>query len=175
MAKVSFTKLGCKTNNEVKIISCNGQEIEVKQYLSIGDKLDLISNILNKAHDENNNFSNPVKIDMYMTLEIFYYYTNINFTDKQKEDEAKLYDMIAGSGLATAVLAAIPEEEYNTISIGVHRTVESVYAYRNSALGILDTISTDYSNLNLDASEIQKKLADGENVEFLKEVMAKLG
>ena len=110
-----------------------------------------------------------------MTLEILYAYTNINFTDKQKEDPAKLYDLVAGSGLATAVLAAIPEEEYNTISIGVYRTIESVYAYRHSALGILESISTDYSNLNFDASEIQSKLADPENLELLKSIMTKLG
>lgn len=174
MAKVSFTKLGLKVNQDIKNIEYNEQIIEVKQYLPINDKFEIISNVLNNAHDENN-FSNPVKIDLYMTLEILYAYTNINFTDKQKEDPAKLYDLVAGSGLATAVLAAIPEEEYNTISMGVYRTIESVYAYRHSALGILESISTDYSNLNFDASEIQSKLADPENLELLKSIMTKLG
>jgi hypothetical protein len=42
-------------------------------------------------------------------------------------------------------------------------------------MGILDNVVNDYSNLNLDASEIQKKLADPENLELLREVLAKLG
>ena len=42
-------------------------------------------------------------------------------------------------------------------------------------MGILDTISTDYSNLNLDASEIQKKLSDPNNLTLLKDVLTKLG
>ena len=42
-------------------------------------------------------------------------------------------------------------------------------------MGILDNINKDYSNLDLEASEIQKKLADPNALAFLKEVMAKLG
>jgi len=42
-------------------------------------------------------------------------------------------------------------------------------------MGIMDNLGKDYSNLNFDASVIQEKLSNAENVEFLKEVMAKLG
>ena len=38
MAKVSFTKLGLKTNQEVKTIEWNEQIIEIKQYLPIEKK-----------------------------------------------------------------------------------------------------------------------------------------
>ena len=174
MAKVSLTKLGLKVNQDIKNIEFNEQIIEVKQYLPINDKLELISNVINLAHDENN-FSNPVKVSVFTTLEMMYAYTNINFTDKQKEDPTKLYDMLVSSGLVTEVFRAIPEEEYHEIVSGVEDSIEAIYAYRNSVMGILDTISTDYSNLNLDASEIQKKIGDPENMEFLKQVLTKLG
>jgi hypothetical protein len=81
MAKVSLTKLGLKVNQDIKNIEFNEQIIEVKQYLPVNDKLELISNVINSAHDENN-FSNPVKVSVFTTLEIMYAYTNINFTDK---------------------------------------------------------------------------------------------
>ena len=42
-------------------------------------------------------------------------------------------------------------------------------------MGILENISADYSNLNLDATEIQNKLADPNNMALLKDVLAKLG
>jgi hypothetical protein len=42
-------------------------------------------------------------------------------------------------------------------------------------MGILDTVSSDYNNLNLDASEIQKKIADPENMELLRNILTKLG
>ena len=174
MAKVSFTKLNLKANSDVKTVLWGEQEIEVKQYLGIKDKLSLVEQVINNSHDDNN-FSNPVKLDMFTILAIFDFYTNINFTDKQKEDPAKLYDLLVGSGLADIVMEALPAHDIEDLYDSIMRTSKSVYAYRNSALGILDQMSSDYSNLNLDATEIQKKLADGENVEFLKEVMSKLG
>ena len=174
MAKVSFTKLGLKKNEDVGILHINEQDIEVKQYLPINEKLELISSVINSAADENN-FSNPVKENVFLTLEILYHYTNINFTDKQKEDPVKLYDLVVSSGLVNKVTDLIPEEELDEVINGVAQSVKAIYAYQNSIMGILDTISTDYSNLNLDASEIQKKLADPDNMALLKQVLTKLG
>ena len=174
MAKVSFTKLGLKKNEEVGILHINEQDIEVKQYLPINEKLQLISSVINSAADENN-FSNPIKENLFLTLEILYHYTNINFTDKQKEDPVKLYDLVVSSGLVNKVTDLIPEEELDEVINGVAQSVKAIYAYQNSIMGILDTISTDYSNLNLDASEIQKKLSDPNNLTLLKDILTKLG
>lgn len=174
MAKVSLTKLGLKINQDIKTIEFNEQTIEVKQYLPVNDKLELISNVINASHDENN-FSNPVKVSVFTTLEIMYSYTNINFTDKQKEDPTKLYDMLISSGLVAAVINAIPESEYHEVLCGVSDSIDAVYTYQNSIMGILDNISTDYSNLNLDASEIHKNLADPNNMALLKQILTQLG
>ena len=174
MAKVSFTKLGLKKNEEVEILHINEQDIEVKQYLPINEKLELISSVINSAADENN-FSNPVKENVFLTLEILYHYTNINFTDKQKEDPVKLYDLVVSSGLVNKVTDLIPEEELDEVINGVAQSVKAIYAYRNSVLGILESISQDYSALNLDATEIQQKLADPDNMALLKQILTKLG
>ncbi len=174
MAKVSFTKLGLKKNEEVGILHINEQDVEVKQYLPINEKLELISSVINSAADENN-FSNPVKENVFLTLEILYHYTNINFTDKQKEDPVKLYDLVVSSGLVNKVTDLIPEEELDEVINGVAQSVKAIYTYRNSALGILESISQDYSALNLDATEIQQKLADPDNMALLKQVLTKLG
>ena len=174
MAKVSLTKLGLKVNQDIKNIEFNGQIIEVKQYLPINEKLELISSVINSAADENN-FSNPVKENVFLTLEILYHYTNINFTDKQKEDPVKLYDLVVSSGLVNKVTDLIPEEELDEVINGVAQSVKAIYTYRNSALGILESISQDYSALNLDATEIQQKLADPDNMALLKQVLTKLG
>ena len=174
MAKVSLTKLGLKINQNVKNIEFNEQIIEVKQYLPINEKLELISSVINSAADENN-FSNPVKENVFLTLEILYHYTNINFTDKQKEDPVKLYDLVVSSGLVNKVTDLIPEEELDEVINGVAQSVKAIYTYRNSVLGILESISQDYSALNLDATEIQQKLADPDNMALLKQVLTKLG
>lgn len=175
MAKVSFTKLKCKINENEIPVQIGEETIAVKQYLPIQEKLALIGRVVEFAHEQDNNFSNPVKAGVYRDLEIIFAYTNISFTDKQKEDLPKLYDMLYSSGVIKIVIDNIPEDEYLEIVWGVKDSIDAIYKYQNSILGILDTISTDYSALDLDASEIQKKIADPQNLELLKNVLTKLG
>lgn len=174
MAKASFTKLKLKTDTSVKTINFNDIEIEIKQYLPINETISLIENIINNSATELK-FYSPALVHLFYALEVIYNYTNISFTDKQKEEPAKLYDIIVSSGLWNAIEEAIPEDELDFICEALDDTINSVYKYQNSVMGILDTISQDYSTLSLDASEIQKKLNSAEGVEFLKDVMDKLG
>jgi hypothetical protein len=81
MAKLAFTKLGLSKNQEVKIVEFNGQDIEVKQYLPVNDKFEVIGNIINRSADDNN-FANPLKVEIFTALEIISTYTNISFTEK---------------------------------------------------------------------------------------------
>ena len=174
MAKVPFTKLGLKKKEEIKNITINDQVIEVKQYLPISDKINIITNVIENSADDNN-FANPVKVEVFANLEIMYAYTNISFTDKQKENPTKLYDLLEENGIIAEVIAAIPENEYALLLGWIDETIEAFYTYRNSVMGIMEQISADYSNLSLDATEIQQKLADPQNLELLKNVMTKLG
>lgn len=174
MAKLSFNKLGLIKNQDIVNIAFNDQVIEVKQYLPVNDKLQLISNVINQSADDNN-FANPIKVNVFTVLEIIDFYTNISFTEKQKEDPVKLYDLIVGNDLAKMIMKAIPQVELDELMSGIKDSIEAIYKYKNSAMGIMEAISTDYSNLDFNASEIQSKLADPENMTFLKDVLSKLG
>ena len=103
MAKVAFSKLALKKQDNVKLVKIGNFDIEVKQYLPVNEKLDLIARVLNGAHDENN-FPNPIKIEVIGTLEIIMAYTNISFTEKQKEDVAKLYDLLDSNGVVNTII-----------------------------------------------------------------------
>lgn len=174
MSKTTFNKLNLKMNQNVKSFEFQDQIVNVKQYLPINDKLALISRVLNQASDENN-FSNPLKLEMFGKLEIVFAYTDISFTDKQKEDMCKLYDILYSSNFLEELFKIIPKSETIYIEKGIKESSDAIYTYRNSVLGLLDIISTDYSNLNLDASEIQKKLADPDNMALLRGILDKLG
>lgn len=176
MAKVSFSKLGLSKNTEINNFEYNGQNIEVKQYLPINDKATLVAQILNYTlNNGENRFANPLQIEVMTLIGVIEKYTNINFTDKQKEDPAKLYDLIVSSGLWKIILDNINIEDYTALLNYCDEAIESYYNYYNSVFGILDSINTDYNNMNLDATEIQKKLADPENIGLLREVLSKLG
>ena len=175
MAKVAFTKLGLKRKDEVKTVNINNNVIEVKQYLPINDKLALISRVINLSHDSSNNFANPVQVEVIGTIEIIMAYTNLSFTEKQKEDYAKLYDLLEENGITKDLIGVIPEDEYAFLIDGINESIEAVYKYQNSVLGVLDSVAQDYSNLEFDASKIQQELADPQNLELLKGIMSRLG
>ena len=174
MAKVNFTKLGLKLNQEVKTVVINEQEIEVKQYLPAIDRLTLISDVLNEAFDELP-YPNWIKIDMMTEMAIVYAYTNITFTEKQKEDICKTYDLLKSTGTLKTIIDTIPVDEYVTIVDDIHVMAQAIYDQKNSAAGIVETITADYSNLDLDASALRDKLADPASVTLLKDIMTKLG
>lgn len=175
MAKVAFSKLNLKKIDKVSVVNTNGIDIEVKQYLPINNKLILISNVINNAASQDATFKNPVKTEVFGSLEIIYNYTNLSFTEKQKKDPSKLYDLLEENGIIETVVAAIPEVEYNFIIDGIDASMDAFYQYQNSVMGILDRVSTDYSNLDMDATALQKKIADPENLELLKSIVSKLG
>ena len=173
MAKLAFSKLGLKNNNQVVNINYNEQTIEVKQYISVNDKLKLISDIINNTVDEHS-FCNPVKVKVYLLIGIIENYTNISFTEKQKEDIVKLYDLIQSNGLFDKILEAIPAEEFNDLLNSTWDSVDAIYTYRNSVMGILDNVSADYDNVNVDVNKTIEQIKNLDH-SLLSDVMKKLG
>lgn len=179
--KPTFNKLNLTKDiiNQKKVITINDIEIEVKQYLPINEKLGVIQNIINFiAADEistGRKFKNPLQLEVIQIIEIIRAYTNLSFTEKQiTENIDKTYDLLETNDVITDILSAIPTDEYNFISEGVDESVEEYYKYRNSAFGILDTISTNYNSLNIDIDALREKLQDEDTFAILPEVLDKL-
>lgn len=175
MAKVGFGSLKItKVDDRVNTFTFNEKEIEVKRYLPFSDKLTLIGNAINLAAD-GNRFANPMKIDMYLDLEIMFAYTNITFTDKQKEDLVKLYDMLASAGFFEAMYNVIAEDEASTIHYNAARIAENMYGQMNSLYGIMENVATDYADVGTKIDKYQQDLANPDNLSLLKGIMTKLG
>ena len=142
MAKVPFTKLKCKINEDSIPLQIGEEIIAVKQYLPIQEKLELIGNVVMAAHEQDANYSNPVKANVYRDLEVVFAYTNINFTDNQKEDILKLYDVLESNGVIEAVLTALTAEthEYAHLRDYLLEMAESLSQYMSSAKAIADDL-----------------------------------
>ena len=174
MAKVPFTKLKLKVNEDSIPLQIGDETIAIKQYLPIQEKLELIGSVVMQAHEQDANYSNPVKAGAYRDLEVVFAYTNINFTDKQKEDLPKLYDMLASTGVLQQIIEAIPEREYSEVCCGVWNSIDAIYKYQNSVLGVLDTIKEDYSDTEFDLTKMQEALTSSD-LSVVKEIVSKLG
>ena len=166
MTKVSFSNMKLKNETASKKVKIEDTDIsfEVLQYLPIADKYDLIEITLQKSLL--NGVYNPLLIEMYFNLHLVYLYTNINFTDKQKEDEKALYDKLQVNKIIDYVVAAIPEDEYNDLYELILDTIKVYSKNMNSFRGVLTELLQTLPEQAQKAEEIVKqfKPEDYQNV-----------
>ena len=151
MIKTSYANLKLKVNTEVKSVDYNSNIIEVLQYLPVDDKYSLINVTLQKAKE--GNIYNPLKKDMYFHLNLVYMYSSLTFTEKQREDESKLYDTLVSNGLMDLIIEAIPESEYTILYSYLDEQEELLLTYKNTFGGAVTEI---IENMPLRAEEMQK-------------------
>ena len=141
MTKVSYAGLKLKTDTTVKSFSYEDKRIEVLQYLPIKDKYDLIMVALQKSKE--GDIYNPIKYDMYFHLNIVYLYTNLYFTDKQKEDEEKIFDTLVSSGMLENIISNMAEDEFKDLWDKMNEYMESELKYSTTAAALIKNIITD--------------------------------
>ena len=152
MATVSFTNLKLNINKDINTVDFNGTKIEVLKYLPIEDKKDLVQIALQKSYEDG--IYNDILLDIYFHLNIIYLYTNLNITDKQKEDEFKLYDKIKSSGLLDVILDGVDDTEYEYLYNSLEKAIADHMAYKNSAAGVVQNIIQDLPGNAAAAAEI---------------------
>lgn len=142
MAKVTFASLKLKVNDNVEKINLYEKEIEVKQYLPIEDKYDLIMISLQQAKE--NGFYNELKLEVFFHLNLIFMYTNLSFTDKQREDLLNLYDILESNGIINAVIQVIPAEEYTFLIETISKVKEELMKYENSLAGVVNNFINQF-------------------------------
>lgn len=151
MAKITYASLKLKTDTTTKTFKFNDSDIEVLQYLPIEDKYSLVNVTLQEAKE--GALFNPIKLDMYFHLNLVYMYTNLSFTDKQREDESKLYDTLSSNGFIDKMLETIPDEEYANLLEYIETIIEDTLDYKNTIGGVINEV---IETLPMRAEEMQK-------------------
>lgn len=154
MAKISYANLKLKVDKSVETFDFNENKIEVLKYLPIEDKRDLVEITLQKA--EENGVYNPVLLDMYFHLHLVYMYTNLSFTEKQKENEAKIYDALTCNGFFDKFFEVLPEDEYENLMDYIEDIMEDTLAYKNTAGAVLQSVIQDLPRNAQAAADIVK-------------------
>ena len=140
-------------------------EIEVKKYLPIQDKIDLVQTALQKAEEDG--IYNDIRLDVYFHLNIVYLYTNIEFSIEDREDEFKLYDMLENEDIIDKVISCMGEEEYDSLLEYLNSAKKDSLKYRNTAAAVLRSIVQDLPKNAAAAKEI----VDSFNPEQYQEVI----
>lgn len=175
MAKISYNKFEKPTYPEDKVVEFQGQQIEVRQWVPTAEKLQAIGSIIELAHDPSINYANPTGLDVFTSIYIIKLYSNIEFTDELIDSGTILYDEINNSGLLELVKSAIPQQELQDFLNKLKKTYKAYYQYRQSALGLVEIISTDYSDIDQQLDNIQTKFENKDNLTYVKDLLEKLG
>lgn len=141
MSKITYSSLKLKVNTENTIVQFNEQDIEVLKYLPVEDKISLINIVL--QHTLLDNVYSPILMDVYFHLYLVYLYSNITFTEKQKEDEFKMYNTLKSNGLMDLIINAIPEDEYEMLYEYLIEESEKRMKAKRSAVGLIQSIIAD--------------------------------
>ena len=128
--KVSYTNMKLKVNTQVNTFQFAGQKIDVLKYLPAKDKYDLLMVTLQKATEQG--AYNDFLVTMYFELNLVYMYTNISFTEKQREDEFKLYDALKSNGFFEIFFQTFNEDEYNELYSCLNSLQQNTMKYRMS-------------------------------------------
>ena len=139
--KVSYANMKLKTNTSVNTFDFCGQKIEVLKYLPAQDKYDLLMITFQKSLE--GNIYNEFKLNLYFELNLVYMYTNISFTDKQREDEFKLYDTLKSNGFFELFYPAMEEVEYNDLFKQVTDMKQTLEKSRRSVAGVIANLIED--------------------------------
>ena len=150
---VDYANLALSVDNSVNTIKYKDIEIQVKQYLPIEDKIDLIDIALQNSMDANG-VVNDLKLEMHFNLNIVYLYTDIVFTDEQRMDAAKLYNELQSSGLMTQIIAGINEDEYIELVSELNHIKDDRMKYSTTAAALVRSLINDLPAAAASANDI---------------------
>lgn len=139
--KVSYANMKLKTNTEVNTFEFCGQKIEVLKYLPASDKYDLLMITLQKSLE--GNIYNEFKLNLFFELNLVYMYTNISFTEKQREDEFKLYDTLRSNGFFELFYEALDDKEYEELFDQIAELKTTMEKSKGSVAGVIANIIED--------------------------------
>ena len=87
---------------------------------------------------------------MFYSLYVVYLYTNLEFTNDEKDDPATLYDALCSSGMIEAIFNALHPTERSMLEEILYDTMTLKLEYRNT---IASVINSFIDNLPVNAKE----------------------
>lgn len=110
---MKFDELNLKQVNKDANIVINDKKINIKQYLPINDKISLVQIALQQSEEDG--VYNEGLLTAYFYTYIVMFYSDIEFTDEQKEDIPSIYDILETNDIITKVCDAIPKVEFDDL------------------------------------------------------------
>ena len=124
-----------EATNQIQLTPDEDSVVNILKYLPVDDKNDLINLTLQNSLE--NGVYNRVKMNMYFRLYIVYMYTDLEFSDTEKDDPSILFDILESNGIIDAVLNNMEKEELRTLNDWLFDTMESKAKYNNTIASVI--------------------------------------
>ena len=160
---MKFSELNLSIKDEMKTIRIGDNVIEVKQYLPLEKKIDIISLAIQQSLG--GTVQNTMAFESYLDLFIIMNYTNIDFSDC--EDYSVLYDILESNDIINFIISAIPQIEYNSIKEHACDMSAKYERYSNS-LGKVISNLIDFSKAI--SENIEEITQDEEKMQTVKDI-----
>ena len=171
---IDFNDLGIETKiNEQTVKVCGDKELVVRSYLPTGEKIALITYVVDHALDESTGRFSPIRVGLFFDLAVAHFYGGISFADDVKALEA--YDALETNGVLAEIVSAIPQDEYVSMRELVIETTNDIADYNSSFAGVMQIASQDADGLGNQIEEILGKVKNREGMELLGEIKNMVG
>lgn len=129
---MKFSDLKLKAKDAIKIINpIKGVEIKVKQYLPMEEKVNLVQIALQQSIEDG--VYNEGLLIAYFNTYIVMFYSDLEFSDEEKQDIISIFDILDTNGIITAVCDAIPETEFHDLTDLLNSQHDNNIVYKQSA------------------------------------------
>lgn len=127
-------------NKEISLkeITLLGEKVQVKQYLPMADKQNILEMVIQTA--DAGTILNTLVLDAVFEIYLVFKYTDIEFTEEEKVDLLGTYDKLENNGVIETIIKEIPQMEYKILRDNLNAMIVDYKDYRNSAKGFLDTL-----------------------------------
>ncbi len=167
MDTIKFNELyelyGSSEESTITVPFNENVNIKVIQYLPAEEKNDLITLSLQQAWEENG--YNEFKLDTIFQVYIVFFYSDIEFTDEEKQNLFDTYDKLYNLEILDKVIGSIPEEEYDDLchflDTQKENNLKSRTSFSYTAQRIVDTLPLQAERMkevidNVDFSKYQQ-------------------
>ena len=132
---MNFNELELKINDKVRTLKFKNKDIKVKQYLPIQDKLNLIQIALQQSLDEG--IYNDGLLTAYFHTYVVMFYTDLEFTEEEKQDVLTLFNLMDSENLIGSVIELIPQSEFGDLLEMLNNQQKNNMIFKQSAAYII--------------------------------------
>lgn len=174
--KITINALGFTANKpEFTDVKVGDNVIKVSNHLTIEEQANLTSEICENVVGTEG-FLNPYRFEVWSKVMLLKHYTNISFTEAQFENIQKTYEVLASNmGALQPVYEAMPQEEVTNVLKITLNTIQNIYAYENSVMGAIKKFNSGSQETMDQWTEVLNRISDGKEIEFVKELVEKMG